>query len=445
MPQLIGLSSFAGFGDFDPVLIAPDQSNRVTALLQAMAEHPMSAKLFDTAQDMAAHDDYWPQADSWMAQFKPYVVKNGVLQIPVKGMLLHNFPYSFGSYATGYYYIQKALERGIDDAEVKGIAFVCDTPGGHVAGCFELCDKIYDARAKKPLAAFAHESAYSAGYAIFSSAARGTASRTGGVGSIGVVTMHMDWSKALAEAGLKVTFIFAGKHKVDGNAYEPLGADVKARIQARIDESYGEFCALVARNRGIEESAVRKTEALTFGATEALKVKLIDAIGPLDEAMAEFQAGLDAPKEEDDNMTAVTKEAHEAAVAEAQAGGAKSGATSERQRIAAIKSCDEAKTRPVAAESLAMNTDLSVEDARKALAAMAEEKPVAAATEPTKTNGKDGSFAKAMERVGSEAAGAGAGSESQTLTQEQEEDAAAERILDARYGKGSTAALRANK
>ncbi len=68
--------------------------------------------------------------------------------------------------------------------EVKGIAFVIDSPGGHVAGNFDLVDKIFAARDVKPIRAFAAENAYSAAYSIASAAQSITVARTGGVGSI---------------------------------------------------------------------------------------------------------------------------------------------------------------------------------------------------------------------------------------------------------------------
>ncbi|NEJ83591.1 S49 family peptidase, partial [Rhizobium leguminosarum] len=165
-------------------------------------------------------DDFWPVPDSWLATYRPYIVKNGILMIPVKGVLLFGVGYAIGDYATGYVYIAKALERGLADPQVKGIAFIIDSPGGHVAGNFDLADKIFNARGQKPIHAFAAENAYSAAYSIASACKTVTVARTGGLGSIGVVTVHLDASKAIDGAGLKVTFIHYGKHKVDGNAYE---------------------------------------------------------------------------------------------------------------------------------------------------------------------------------------------------------------------------------
>ena len=70
-----------------------------------------------------------------------------------------------------------------------------------VAGNFDLVDRIFAARGVKPIRAYAAESAYSAAYSIASAADDITVSRTGGVGSIGVVTVHADYSQALDAGG----------------------------------------------------------------------------------------------------------------------------------------------------------------------------------------------------------------------------------------------------
>jgi len=429
------LAMLAGFGDFDPMLIAPDQNNRVTACLRALASHPQADNIFAAAGDMNMQDDFWPASDSWQASIKPYVVKAGVLQIPVKGVLLHNFPFAIGSYATGYYYIQKALERGLSDPDVKGIALVCDSPGGHVAGCFELSDRIHAARSMKPIAAFAHEHAFSAAYAVASAASRVTVSKTGGVGSIGVVTMHVDFSKQLDNAGIKVTFIFAGKHKVDGNPYEALSDDAKARIQARINDTYGVFVGAVAKYRKLDEKKVRAAGALTFTSSEAVDQGLADRVGPLDDALAEFATCL-LGNDGEDTMTdqakpGVAQADHDAAVAAAGA----TAKAAERKRIADIKASDAAKDRPIAAESVAMNTELSVEAAVAFLGTLPKE------TAAKTTNAGDPAFASRMAAQGAGPAAdlEGAEEEETALTADQRADAEAERLLAARFGPRTSA------
>lgn len=425
-------------GDFDPILMAPEQSSRVTAALHALNALADAPKLFAPSNDnmISAHDDFWPQADSWMAAYKPYIVKAGVLQIPVKGMLLHNFPYAVGTYATGYYYIQKALERGLADPDVKGIALVCDSPGGHVAGCFELCDKIYEARSVKPIRAFAHEHAFSAAYAIFSSASHGTVSRTGGVGSIGVVTMHVNYAKMMEQAGIEVTFIFAGKHKVDGNPYEALSDGAKARIQTRIDESMTVFVKTVARNRGLSEKAVRATEALTYGSSAAVEEGLADKVGPLDEAMAEFSACCMGQTGETKMSTEASKPALDQAAVDAAVATA---VTAERARVSGIKALAESKDRP-SATAYAEKAGMSVEAAKDFLASMPVEKQAEAAAPAAAANSGTPDFKAAMDTQQ-----AGPGSQAndgkdKVLTQDEKDAATTARILGNAFGEKPQAA-----
>ncbi|NEH44757.1 S49 family peptidase [Rhizobium leguminosarum] len=282
-----------------PAMLHPGMQRRFEAFLGS-AQLTLS-RIDAPTSNVVMQDDFWPVPDSWLATYRPYIVKNGILMIPVKGVLLFGVGYAIGDYATGYVYIAKALERGLADPQVKGIAFIIDSPGGHVAGNFDLADKIFNARGQKPIHAFAAENAYSAAYSIASACKTVTVARTGGLGSIGVVTVHLDASKAIDGAGLKVTFIHYGKHKVDGNAYEALPADVKDRIQARIDNLGELFVSTVARNRAMDAQAVRDTEALTFGADEAVSLGLADKVGVLDGAIADFASYLSSSKE--DSMT----------------------------------------------------------------------------------------------------------------------------------------------
>ena len=300
----------ARFSD-EPALVAPGHKDRFEAALHALDAATLgnNVQLQDALSFKSGSPDaFWTELGEWGSKrLRPYVVSdNGTLIIPVKGVLLHDFPYQYFSYATGYEYIWRAFERGLSDENVKRIALLIESPGGEVAGTFDLVDRIYAARGSKPVRAFAHEFAYSAAYSIASAADDIVVSRTGGVGSIGVVTAHVDFSKALEADGVKVTFIYAGAHKVDGNAYEALPAAVKLRIQQRIDTLYAVFVDTVARNRNLDAAAVRATEALTYTADEAIEVGLADSKGALDAAMAEFEADADNPQEGEETMTTLT-------------------------------------------------------------------------------------------------------------------------------------------
>jgi len=165
---------------------------------------------------------------------------------------------------TGYDGLRQAILTAATDDEVKGIALMVDSGGGEVAGCFDLVDTIHSVRGTKPIWAICDESAYSAAYAIASAADYITVPRTGGVGSVGVICMHVDWSDALTKAGIKVTFVTKGAKKANGHAELPLSDSAFADMQRDIDEMGALFDQTVARNRGMALEAVTATEAGTF-------------------------------------------------------------------------------------------------------------------------------------------------------------------------------------
>lgn len=194
---------------------------------------------------------------------------------------------------TGYDGIRQSFLTAVNDPAVRAVVLDIDSPGGEVAGCFDLVDTIYEARGSKPIWAILNESAYSAAYAIASAADRITVPRTGGAGSIGVIAMHVDWSEALGKAGLKVTFITYGDRKADGAAEQPLSAEARDHIQGQIDEMGDLFVQTVARNRNLSADAVRETQAATFLGPDALRLRLVDAVQAPDAAFGALIAALD--------------------------------------------------------------------------------------------------------------------------------------------------------
>ena len=156
---------FAG----EPAYVSHERSEQFSACVTGLAGNEHLTQML--AETGASADNFWPEPDSWKAAYRPYHVVSGVLHIPVKGVLLHNFPWADGNWATGYDYILQAFARGCEDftaGNIKAIAFIMHTPGGMVAGCGDAADKMFDMKTESgvPVRAFAHESAYSAGYWI---------------------------------------------------------------------------------------------------------------------------------------------------------------------------------------------------------------------------------------------------------------------------------------
>lgn len=291
---------------------------------------------------------------------------NGTAVIPVHGSLLNRYNYA-SSNATGYNAIRSMMNAALSDPDVSRIVLDINSPGGQAAGCFELCEDIRAARAVKPVHAVVDAGAFSAAYAIASAATDITVTPSGEVGSIGVVSMHMNIGPMLKEFGVDISFIFAGKHKVDGNPFEALPDDVRANIQADVDRFYGRFVASVAAGRDgkITEEAARKTEAACFDAETALTLGLVDAVKSADAALASFEAntaGLLASDEP--NPTTLDTQKDEPTMTEIAA-----ALAADRARIDSILNCEEAKGRETLARHLATKTDMSAEVAIEALKA----------------------------------------------------------------------------
>lgn len=358
-----------------PSLIAPQCAQDIAALAGA----PDRTDERSMAAGLQCAQSFYAGADKG----KPFPFAGGIAVIPVWGALLHRDRWC-DEYATGYNYIESRLSAALGDDDVKGILFDINSYGGHVAGNFELCEQIFNARGKKPMMALVDRCALSGGYSIASSVGRIVATPSGDAGSIGVVMMHSSYEKMMENIGVKVSFIFAGQHKVDGNPYEDLPDDVRAALQASVERSYEKFVSLVARYRGIDPEAVRKTEARVYDAEEAKALGLIDDVMAPKDAFSSFLS-------EVSTASTLTSEAQTMSDQNIGTGGSDapdtntiraSAADSERQRIGAIVNSDEAKGRESLASHLAFNTGMSAEDAVKALAAAPKAEKEAAAPAP---------------------------------------------------------------
>ena len=224
------------------------------------------------------------------------VTVDGIAVVSVVGTLVARSSYlAAASGLVSYDDIAQAIAAAMDDPAVHGVILDVDSPGGEVGGLFDLVEQIRAIRsdATKPLWAVANENALSAAYAIASAADRLYVTRTGEVGSIGVVAVHVDETGADAKAGLAWTFVFAGERKVDGNTHQPLSERARATIQADVDQLYSEFCTLVAANRKLDAAVVRGTDAAIYRGELAVRAGLADRVGTLDLAIAEMVAELD--------------------------------------------------------------------------------------------------------------------------------------------------------
>lgn len=370
-----------------PVLI--DGRHGVSMLMEMPSSEP---KQHVSPQEMAILTGL-----SQDSQYKPYELVDNIAVIPVRGALMHNLGYC-SSWATGYDVIRRKLMFARADPEVKGIYMPFHTPGGSVAGCPDTGDLLYEVAQEKPIWTLSDDMSYSAGQWLHSQGSRRLVTQSGGMGSIGVLIGHVDMSGALESAGIKISLLHAGDHKVDGNPYEALSDAVRTKLEASCEKTRQQFATVVARGTGLNVDAILATEAECYTGSEAVDIGLADAVVSSNYILDEFAEFLEQPSRitnlSGQSMSktlpqpAAKTPAPEQGNPEQQGAAipqvapsepAPDAAAQERTRISTIMKSDAAKSNPGLAEHLAYSTSMGADEALAILGASAPVVPKEAA------------------------------------------------------------------
>lgn len=278
-----------------PLLLHPSKAE----ILERVFREHQAADLDIAANPEAAAAALRADASPSATQFqnrsdKPYALtRAGVAVIPIIGTLVQRSSWmNAQSGLCSYQHVDMQVTRAASDPDVKGILLEIDSFGGEANGCFDCADKIHAARQRKPVWAIVNESAYSAAYALASAAEKVYVPRSGSVGSIGVIALHVDQSEYDAKRGMKYTFIHAGERKKDFNSHEPLSTEARTAVQAEIDRLYGLFIDSVARMRAISPDTVRATQAGILSPAQAVEGGFVTGIATFGETLARLEASL---------------------------------------------------------------------------------------------------------------------------------------------------------
>jgi signal peptide peptidase SppA len=299
----------------------------------------------------------------------------------------------------GYNDLTADVEDAMANPDIHAILLVMDTPGGEVQGAFEHHARLLDLKGKKPMIAIADGVAASAGYLSAIAADELAITSTGYAGSIGVVMRHIDLSAALANEGVKVTHIFAGAHKVDGNQFEPLPDAVRADMQAEINSLYTLFIDTAAAALAVDGEMLRKTQAQTYRGQAAVDAGLASRIATTDQLITElagqrarvYPVGQPARTTATANRKEKTMEGTQNPTGQttapvitqtdldkARAEGHAAGIAAESARVSGILALPAAKGNPELAQTC-ISTGLSIEQSTAILSAAPQ--PITAVTE----------------------------------------------------------------
>ena len=192
---------------------------------------------------------------------------------------------------TGYADIKAAVLEGLADKGAKSLMIFSNSGGGSVAGVEDAESFIAQVAQHKPMSAYSEFSA-SAAYWLTSAAGHITTSPTSVNGSLGVIRVVTEYSKAFEKGGITKTVMRAGRYKALGNPFEPLSEEGKAEIQSKLDDLYQIFIDVVARNRGTTAIIADQVmgQGREFLGKRGLEAGLVDSIGDFESGLAYARA-----------------------------------------------------------------------------------------------------------------------------------------------------------
>ena len=181
------------------------------------------------------------------------------------------------------------LRKLADDDDVKAVVFRVNSGGGSAVASEQIRHAIKLVKAKKPVVVSMGGMAASGGYWISSPANWIVAEPTTITGSIGIFGLIPNFS-GLVQDKLGVTF-----DGVSTNKYSDYETDlvvgknpeeVMSRMQTYVNRGYQSFLDIVAEGRGMKTAQVDSiAQGRVWLATDAQKIKLVDQLGSLDDAV----------------------------------------------------------------------------------------------------------------------------------------------------------------
>jgi len=155
-----------------------------------------------------------------------------IVIIPLEGTMSRNGDYC--SWGTSH--ITSWLLEAYADPNVAGVILEINSGGGAVDGTQLLVEAVR--QRTKPVVAYVTGMAASAAYWVASQCDEIVmeSAAASEVGSIGVIAMHVDMSKAYEEAGFKITIIRSqgSEQKALFNSFEPLTPELISSTQAEM-------------------------------------------------------------------------------------------------------------------------------------------------------------------------------------------------------------------
>jgi protease IV len=183
--------------------------------------------------------------------------------------------------------IVRELKAHRENPSVRAVVMRINSPGGVVAPTQELHTAIQRLReAGKPVVASMGSVAASGGYYVAVACDRIYANPGTLTGSIGVIMQLANLEQLMKKVGVDYVVVKAGQFKDVGNIARAMTPDERRVMQALLDDVHAQFIGAVAEGRKLpREDVARFADGRVFSGTQAKELKMVDALGGLEDAV----------------------------------------------------------------------------------------------------------------------------------------------------------------
>lgn len=187
----------------------------------------------------------------------------------------------------------RKIHSAKDNPDIAGILLYVNSGGGGITASDVLWKSLKDFKAadtNRVVVVLMGSVAASGAYYIATAADAIVANPTTLTGSIGVILNSFNVQELAGKIGLKSVTIKSGGNKDILSPFAELTPEQQRMLQDMVDAMHSRFVSIVAEGRGLEEARVRAiADGRILLAQEALDNGLVDMIGYLDDAKAEFE------------------------------------------------------------------------------------------------------------------------------------------------------------
>jgi protease-4 len=206
----------------------------------------------------------------------PLAKGDKVAVVPVRGMISDSEP------------VIEQLKRFGKDESVKAIVLRIESPGGGVGPSQEIYEEVRKVAAKKPVLTSMGALTASGGYYIACATQKVFANPGTMTGSIGVIMPFMNVRELAEKIGLRGMTVKSGEYKDIGSPLRDMKPDERALLQSVVDNVHMQFVNAVAEGRNLpREDVLKIADGRIFTGEQAKALGLVDALGNLEDAVAE--------------------------------------------------------------------------------------------------------------------------------------------------------------